>query len=158
DWLEQGGNPTRAEMIRLGVELAQLGGLPRPSFGCAGGLRVQTDVERARAEAIRARMLALNEHVATWTRELPTADDVRWSTALDPGGMLQGLVAPTWRAFQAVADRLAAKAPIRAAELDRLDGRDAKAMIRSGWLRRLRYLSVHGGKITPSAIANLLGH
>jgi uncharacterized protein (TIGR02996 family) len=157
DWLEQQGETSHAEMVRLGVELAALGGFTRPHFGVARGLRRQSPEEAARAEAICDRMRALVDDRPRWESRLPVVDGLRWDGAFYFGGVFEGVNADSWKVFAGAADALAELTPLRSLGLKRLDVRGARALVDSGWLARLRHLSLHGATVSANALEVVLG-
>ena len=157
DAVEEAGDVPHAEYLRLGVELAGLGGPHWQHFGHARGVRLQTESEAARAEAAAARMRELLEaHGERWLAELPPLAGASWSTEITFGGIPEGVEVEDWAAFAKTSADLVGVAPIRALELKRLDIRTARSLLTWGWLGRIRHLSLHGARVTQKALLLVL--
>jgi uncharacterized protein (TIGR02996 family) len=122
DWLEENGEPARAEFVRLQLTLAKM----------APDDPGRSDAERREAELLAA-------HRAAWLTELP-----RWAQKERHVVFRRGFVAElslTEKAFLNKADELFAVTPLEGVRL-RLVTRDLKALTSSPRLSRLRKLDL----------------
>ena len=157
DWLEEGGDLAWAQMVRLGVEMTSVGGRHRARYSANYDTRAQTPAEAERAAAIFERMSEIGEAMREQRdKRLPVADGITWMNDHVFGGIPEGVSASDVYTFLAAADELAQQVPIRALAVDVLDRRGAKKLVATGWLGKLRHLSLHGAKITGNALAVLL--
>jgi uncharacterized protein (TIGR02996 family) len=132
DWLEENGDPDRAEFIRIQCELFQLG---------------ERDPRRAR---LRAReQFLLRENQMVWIRQLPELEDAHWESF--ERGFVGMVRFESAESFAAQADRVFASAPVREARFHRMYQDGARRLARSPHLARVRILDLEDG----NAIGNV---
>jgi uncharacterized protein (TIGR02996 family) len=124
DWLDEHGDPARAEFIRLQVELA--------------GIVLGTQAAFARYTAIQTRCWALFEdHRGRWLQELgslpPDAHVQIWFRR----GMAAKVVCPV-EYFLAYGDRLFVVAPVEEIEFRPLRSEHVQSLAACPWARRVR--------------------
>jgi uncharacterized protein (TIGR02996 family) len=124
DWLDENGEPERAELIRLQIERARLR---------AGG----TDSEELARRDIELRHARGDE----WRRELPRLSGVNWHRFWR--GFVSGADVIEWRYYRDAEDALFAAAPVQFLHLSGLyAGGAAEEFTRSPYLTRLRGLTL----------------
>jgi uncharacterized protein (TIGR02996 family) len=142
DWLDENGQPERAELIRVQCEMARLGHEdPR-----------QKQLEK-RAEVI------LRKHSSEWVSKLPWRTGVEWCAAYKQWrhGFKRGFVVQATfsssKAFRDTADAVFAATPLEEVRFTRLTDRTVKPVAASPYLARVRYLDV--GVLTFGTIGEL---
>lgn len=122
DWLEENGEPERAEFIRVQIERARL-----RADGCDSADLALRDHELRHAHGDR------------WRQELPRLSGVNWHRFWR--GFVSGADVIEWRFFPKGADALFAAAPVEFLHLSGLyAGSSADEFARSAYLTRLRGL------------------
>ncbi len=123
DWLEEHGNPDRAEFIRVQCELARL-----PCW------------ERRWQELAWREPDLLAKHGSRWRAELPTIDGVTW-TEFERGFVSTVHIPNLEKVYREAADgAIARAAPVYRLEAPRLYARGGRSPGRGiGWLRTLRF-------------------
>ncbi len=143
DWLDEHGQPERAEFIRVQVELSRL-----PEDGPL-------------AEALKAREGALlKAHADRWCQELPAwarrlAVYNQWERVYERG--LPAAVITTAREFLKGAAGLFRRAPIRRVELRHLDNAVAVLLAACPHLAKVSALAVGENSLTDAGWRTLLG-
>jgi uncharacterized protein (TIGR02996 family) len=123
DWLQENGEPERAEFIRVQVERARLR---------ASG---------EDPEALRARDLELRAgHGVKWQHELPRLSGVSWQRFWR--GFVSGATVGTWRNYDRHADALFAATPVQFLTLARGFNAHADRFAASKYLAQLTGLTV----------------
>jgi uncharacterized protein (TIGR02996 family) len=138
DWLDENGEPERAEFIRLQVRLAELLRL------AASG----TDVV-----ANRARELGVG-HGMIWRRELPPINGVEWHDAFFRGFVERAVVASD-ALLMHHADVIFGQAPLRYLVIRQFDAVEGFADL--GGLRHLKTLSLTNLQATEGIVRHLCG-
>ncbi len=138
DWLDEHGDPDRAEFIRVQVEAERLPG--------RGPRRKQL---LARAGQLQA------AHGREWLAELPAFGGASWGPAFRRGFVEEATFAG-WQAFAANAERLFAAAPLRRAKFTALRRADGRRMAGSPLLERLRGLEGYVGELGAPGAQSLL--
>ncbi|MGL4550819.1 MAG: TIGR02996 domain-containing protein [Gemmataceae bacterium] len=115
DWLEEGGEQPRAQLIRLMCEAARLAPSRDPA-------------DRRRCEAATAEYCALlTKHEARWLAELPGLEGMEWGAGEKTRflrGFAHAVTAPDAAALAAGGDQALAASPVEWLRIDRrVDGR-----------------------------------
>jgi uncharacterized protein (TIGR02996 family) len=126
DWLEEQGQPQRAELIRLQCRLARLS-LDDPE---------QRDLAARESEL-------LVPHQAEWLAALPVLEGVTWSTF--HRGFVEEVCIESADASLEHAPALFRAAPIRRVQLRRIDPSSARELAGSPYLGRLTELNLGNG-------------
>jgi uncharacterized protein (TIGR02996 family) len=139
DWLDEHGQPERAEFIRLQCKHARL---------YHEAISVSGDPESERMEQLE------KEHGPRWLAEVPKLPGVRW-------GFWRGLPARVqmlgWQDFRRNARRLFQAAPVEYVTFERLSYTSGRALARSAYLKRIRVLDLaYGAALTPGTVRALL--
>ncbi len=133
DWLEQQGDPERAQLVHFQNELAQLGSWERRT------LEVGWEIDR---------LLAM--HADRWRAELPIIDGVTWDRF--ERGFVCSVKVANVDTLARSADAIAAAAPVWGAEIATLDNTPDPEI---AWLRRLRVRDVLGEARLPLSVREL---
>ena len=126
DWLEENGDPERADFVRNQVELARAG--PGEIYPC-----------------VRKNVYHLTNHVRAWKAELPRLNEVEWGDF--NCGLIEEVRAATERAIIDYAVKIFAVPGIHILRLGRLD--DGRRLASVPELARLRMFWTVSG--TPAA-------
>jgi uncharacterized protein (TIGR02996 family) len=132
DWLDENGDPERAEFIRLQCELAR---------------GDETDPRRERLRSREQQLL--RDYQTFWKQQLPELEEVRWEAF--GRGFIETVRIESREAFDQQADRIFAAAPVCEARFHRIYQDGAKKLARSPHLARLRVLDLEDG----NAIGNV---
>jgi uncharacterized protein (TIGR02996 family) len=121
DWLDDHGQPDRAEFIRLQVRQARAGDDPKHAL--------------ARQDELLAR------HEGTWRSELPKLQGVTWDEHFSRG-FVESAFVESVEVFLAQAEAMFAAAPVRSLRIGRIDTFGARALARAPHLARLLELNL----------------
>src|SRR5262249_51187264 len=146
DWLEEHGQPERAEFIRAQVELARENdedgaALVADKIDLADippevDLEKAAGVEVARRLRLKARVHALQEELFDLDPELPAGEGLWWAD--EPRrGFQERLSASSGAVFLQHAKKVFELAPVRSACIDPLEEEDARALAASPFLDQL---------------------
>lgn len=126
DWLDEQGDHSRAEFIRLQCRIAQ--GFDHRE-------------EKHAAEIREVELLA--EHRVEWLNELPSWEGITWETFVR--GFVGSVRADSPSAFFSNEQAIFANAPVESLSLHRFYSEDAKGLARIPNLRHLRRLDLEDG-------------
>lgn len=145
DWLEENGDPVRAEFIRVQVELAKLppgGQWPHPLAQRAAELRKQGDPGKGETKPGRGK------RVKRWSKELPVPEGVEW-TPVYHRGFHNGVTFATMHAVLTHEEAVTTAAPIDWVSVKGLLPFMVEVLLTRPWVRRLAELSLWGEVGTP---------
>jgi uncharacterized protein (TIGR02996 family) len=113
DWLEDNGQAERAELIRVQIELAQIGTpADHCHFGPVHNPRILATAESRRRKQLQKREADLwSEHEDAWLAELPALKGIAWGHP--HRGFVEEVTAESFRAFRNHAARLFEMVPLR---------------------------------------------
>ncbi|MDY3558296.1 TIGR02996 domain-containing protein [Gemmata sp. JC673] len=140
DWLEENGNPVRAEFIRVQVALAQLPPAEQwlhPLAARAAELRKQGDPGKGEVKAGRGK------RVKRWSKDLPVLEGVEW-TAGYHRGFRNGVVFASMHTVLTFEEMVTAAAPVDWVQVKGLRPFMVEALLTRPWVRRLAGLSLWG--------------
>jgi uncharacterized protein (TIGR02996 family) len=137
DWLEDNGDPDRAEFIRLQVELA---GLPH---------------ESRRAQEIHAlQQPLLSRHFEEWFGALPRLPGVNWLSFMRRGFVCRAHVMH-FKFYRAHAETIFSATPLQFLRIDGVSPRTCRELALSPYLARLRTLDLSGNILTDDGVRAL---
>jgi uncharacterized protein (TIGR02996 family) len=126
DWLDENGDPDRAEFIRLQVRLAR------------------TDLHDPEWPRLKAVVSQIEQaHHVSWVNQLPELSGVHWE--IFERGFISAVRADDPDAFFRSARKIFAAAPIREVRLHQFSWHKAKALAESPYLTRVRVLDLNDG-------------
>jgi uncharacterized protein (TIGR02996 family) len=138
DWLDEHGEPERAEFIRVQIEQARLPEWDRRRLEC----------ER------RSRELWI--HAYRRLPELPTTP-LSWDLSSFRRGFVEGIQLMGVASFLQHAKKVFAIGPVRHLRLDLFLDNDITPLADSPWLARLRSLEMQCGRLDEAQVARLCG-
>jgi uncharacterized protein (TIGR02996 family) len=137
DWLEEHGDPDRADFIRLQVELARL---PR---------------ESPRAQEIHAlQQPLLSRHFQEWFGALPRLSGVNWLSFMRRGFVCQAHIMH-FKFYRAHADTIFAATPLQYLRIDGVSSGACRELALSPYLARLHTLDLDGNVLTDEGVRAL---
>ncbi len=135
DWLEEYGEPERAEFIRVQVE--------RPCLA----------VDDRRQEALKARQAKVAARMDEWRGRLPCLGGINWQRFWR--GFVSGADVMLWKFYRDQADTLFAVAPIQFLRFLSLAPAECQELAASVYLRRLWGLTLSRTKIGDDGVRAL---
>jgi uncharacterized protein (TIGR02996 family) len=125
DWLEENGQPERAEFIRFQCEF-------------------QWDLSHPRFMELAAREERFEPFFPEWMETLPRADGIQWREGMWTRGFIGGVTFSSPKAFADHADAVFAAAPVQFLEVGLATDQTIGVVLRSEYLKRLRQLIFPG--------------
>jgi uncharacterized protein (TIGR02996 family) len=126
DWLEENGQPERAEFIRFQCEFPD------------------RNSSHPRFQELLAREKRFEPFFEEWMQTLPRADGIQWRDNMWARGFIEGVTFSTPKAFADHADAVFGAAPVRVLEVGLTTDGTIGLVLRSEYLKRLRQLIFPG--------------
>jgi uncharacterized protein (TIGR02996 family) len=152
DWLQENGQPERAEFIRLQIEIAAL---PRNKRWDAPQRKRADELERTWDPTARQiEMKIAKKPKKAWSADLPTGDGLEWDTWYERG-FRHSVTFSSMKAVRAHADAVTAAAPVNDVTVKRLQQLAVAPLLGRPWVARLNALHLSGnvGAIGAEAVA-----
>jgi uncharacterized protein (TIGR02996 family) len=147
DWLEEHGQPERAEFIRIQCELIR--------FQCE---HPEWDVSDPRCQELWDRDSEFDPFKPGWTAELPRLPGVKWGSYgwSFTRGFIDEVTFQSVKAFREHGEAVFSASPVGTLWIRRVTARTIQAVCASGLLARVRYLGVRG-RLGDAGVASVAG-
>ena len=126
DWLEENGQPERAEFIRFQCEF--------PKW----------DSSHPRFQELMAKEKRFEPYFRDWMKSLPRAKGIKWWERFWGRGFIDCITVASAKAFVENADAIFAASPIELLEVKMITGGTIGRVLCSEYLKRLRQLALLG--------------
>jgi len=135
DWLQENGDPERAEFIRFQCEF--------PKWGSS----------HPRFRELVQRTDSFEPHFSRWMSPLPRVNGIKWWDTWWERGFIDSVTFASTKAFVENADAVFAASPVRLLEVRRVTRGTIGRVLRSGYLKRVDQLMMIGSYGTDGAQA-----